>query len=86
MLGWQQAPELLLDQVPDHALGAGVEDVKRIRFGTLVGLRLQGEQPYLRPVAVDDHDAVLAGERGDGLSRDPHVAPLHRSGHRFRTP
>ena len=29
--------ELLLNQVPDHAPGAGVEDVQRVRLGALVG-------------------------------------------------
>ena len=51
-----------------------------------VGLGLQGQQAHLGSVAVHDDEAVLRGQRGDRLRRDPDVAPLYGGGHRVRTP
>ena len=82
----QNAPQFLLDQVADHALGSGVQDVQRVRLRSRGGLGLQGQQPHLRPVAVHDDEAVLRGQRRERLRRDPDVAPLYLGGHRVRPP
>ena len=82
----EHAPQLLLDEVADHALGSRVQDVQGVGFGSSVGLGLQGQQAHLRSVAVHDDEAVLRGQRCERLRRDPDVAPLYRGGHRVGTP
>ena len=79
----QQVADLLLDEVADHALGLGAEDVERIGLDVLVGRALQGEQADLRTVAVGDDELVLARDPGEGLGRDPDVGPLMPGGHRL---
>ena len=85
-VGRQRAPQLLLDEVADHALGSRVQDVQGVRLGAAVGLGLQGQQAHLRSVAVHDDEVVLRGQRCHRLGRGPDVAPLYRRGHRVRTP
>ncbi len=46
-LAWKP---LLLDEVADHALGAGVQHVQRVRLGGGERLGLQRQQAYLRPL------------------------------------
>ena len=82
----EHAPQLLLNEVADHALRSRVQDVQRVRFGSSVGLGLQGQQAHLGSVAVHDDEAVLRGQRGYRLRRDPDVAPLYGGGHRVRPP
>ena len=82
----QQASEFLLDQVADHALGARIEHIQRVGLGPGVRLGLQRQQADLRPVTVDDHDAVLAGERRDRPGRDLDVLALDLGGHRIGAP
>jgi len=57
----QKARDLLFDQIADHAFGLGVEDVQGVGCCRVVGRTLQGQQPYLRAVAVGDHHIVLLG-------------------------
>jgi len=80
---WQQASEFLLDQVADHALGARVEHVQRVGLGPRVRLGLERQQADLRPVAVDDNDAVLVGQRRDRPGRDFDIPALDLGGHRI---
>jgi hypothetical protein len=82
----QQVPEFLLDQVAEHAPGARVQDVQRIRFGARMRLGWPGQQAGLRAVAVHHHYVVLGGQRGDRLRRAPDVRLLDLSGHRARAP
>jgi hypothetical protein len=84
-LGGQQVAQFLLDQVADHALGAGVQHVQRVGLGAGIGFGLQGQQADLGPVAVYHHDGVRGGQRRDRLRRDLDVAPLDLGGHRVRT-
>ncbi len=86
LLRRQQAPQFLLDQVADHALGASVQDIQRVRLGLPVGVGLQRQQAHLRPVAVHDHDAVPGGQRRDRLRRGLDVPPLDLGGHRLVAP
>jgi hypothetical protein len=86
MLRRQEAPEFLLDEIADHALGTRVQDVQRVRLRPGVRLGLQRQQAHLRAVAVRDHDAVLGDQRRDRLGRDLDVPALHLGGHRVATP
>jgi hypothetical protein len=86
LLRRQQAPQFLLDQVADHALGARVQHVQRVRLGAGVRLGLQRQQAHLRAVTVHDHDAVPGGQRRDRLRRDLDVPPLDLGGHRLAAP
>ena len=61
LLEGQEIAQFLLDHVADHALGLGAEDVERVCFHLLVGGRLEGQQPDLRPVAVRDDQLVWLG-------------------------
>jgi hypothetical protein len=81
---WRQpASEFLLDQVADYALGARIEHIERVRLGPAVRVGLERQQADLRPVAVDDHDAVLCCQRRDRLGCDLDVLALHLDGHRI---
>jgi hypothetical protein len=68
--------ELLLDQVADHALGLGAEQVERVRVDGRVGGALQREQPDLGPVAVRDHELVLERHRSQRLAGHARVGTL----------
>jgi hypothetical protein len=81
LLRRQNAPQFLLDQVADHALGARVQDVQRVRLGACVRFGLQRQQAHLRAVAMHDHDAVPGGQRRDRFGGDLDVLPLDLSGH-----
>ena len=76
LLERQLVPELLLDQVADHALGLGPEQVERVRLDLRVGRALQREQPDLRPVPVRDHELVLERERRERLAGGARVLAL----------
>ena len=52
LVQWQLVPELLLDEVADHPLGLGAEQVERVRLDLGVGRALQRQQTDLRPVPV----------------------------------
>ena len=86
MLERKQVSELLLDQVADHALGLGAEQVERVRLDLLVGRALEGEQADLRPVAVRDHELVLERERGERLAGSPRVRALVLGRERLASP
>jgi hypothetical protein len=68
--------ELLVEQVPDHALALGAEHVERIRLDLGIGLALEGEQPDLRPVAVRHDHLVLGGQLGERLDGGRDVLAL----------
>ena len=82
-LGRQDVAQLLLDQVADHPLGLGAEDVEGVGLDLVVGGRLQRQQADLRAVAVRDHQFVLAGEGRERAGRDAHVLALHLDRHRL---
>ncbi len=82
----QQVPELLLDEVADHPLRLGGEDVQRIRLDLHVRGRLQREQPHLRPVAVGEHEPVAFRNGRERLRGDPDVRALGLSRHRLASP
>ena len=86
LLERQQVAELLLDQVADHALGLGAEQVERVHLDGRVGRALQGEQPDLRPVPVRDHELVLERHRREGLAGGPGVRALVLRGQRLPAP
>ena len=74
----EQVAELLLDEVADHALGLGAQDVERVRVDVLVGRRLEREQADLRAVPVRQDELMLGGEWRERLGRGPDVGPLDR--------
>ncbi len=76
-------PELLLDDVADHALRLGAEDVERVGLDVLVGRSLERQEPDLRPVAVRHDELVVRRDPGQRLRRDPDVGPLVLGGHRL---
>ena len=63
----KEVAELLLDEVADHALRLGAEDVERVRVDLGVGRALQGEQPDLGAVAVRDDELVITCHAGESL-------------------
>ena len=67
-LGGQQVAELLLDEIADHSLRLGAEDVQGVRLDLLVGGRLQGEEADLGTVAVRQHELVMLGDRGERIA------------------
>ena len=73
----QQAAQLLLDQVTDHALGLRAQYVQRVRVHAGIRLGLQRQQSHLRPVAVGDDDFMVARDGGHcgGGARD--ILALH---------
>ena len=79
----QQVAELLLEHVADHALGLRPQHVQRVRLDGVVGGPLERQQPHLRPVAVRQHEAVLARDRGERPGGDADVLPLGVCGHRL---
>ena len=79
----QEVAELLLDEVADHPLRLGAEDVERVRLDLGVGSRLERQEPDLGAVAVRDDELVIAGDAGEALSRDADVGPLGVCRHRF---
>lgn len=76
-----QVPELLFDEVADHALGLGTEDVERVGGDIVVAGRLQRQQPDLRAVAVRNHQLMVDGHRRKCLACGLHVRPLTLDGH-----
>lgn len=83
----QRVLQFLFDQIADHSLGSGVEDIQRKGdFGPVCGL-LQGQQADLRAVAVGHHEAVPGPDdpcqRGRGGSG---VRPLCCRRHRLPPP
>ena len=78
--------ELLFEEVADHAFGLRVEDVEGVGGHRLVGGVLQGEEPDLGAVAVGEHDLVVPGYRGNGLSRDLDVGSLYGGVHELTPP
>ena len=82
----QLVSQSLHEQVADHALALGAQDVERIRRDGLVGVGLEREEPDLRPVAVRDDELVVAGEGGEGGGRLEDVAPLGLRLRRLATP
>ena len=83
LLERQQVPQLLLDQVADHPLGLGAEDVERVAGHVVVRGRLQREQADLRAVAVGDDELVLDRDRGQRPAGGRDVGPLPLDGHRL---
>ena len=83
----QEVAELLLDEVADHPLGLGGEDVERIGLD-LRGVRgaLEREQSDLRAVAVREHEAVALRDRRQRLGGDADVRALGGGGHRLAAP
>ncbi len=79
----QQVADLLLDEVADHALGLGAEDVKRIGLNVPVRGTLEREQPDLRTVAMGNDELVLAGDPRERGRRNPDIGPLMPGGHRL---
>jgi len=65
--------ERLVEEIADHPLRLGAEDVQRIRPHVLVRLGLERQEPDLRPVAVRDDEAVRVVERRDRLRRGADV-------------
>ena len=67
LLEGHEVPELLLDEVVDHALSLGPEDVEGIA-GVTVGVArgLEREEADLRSVAVRDDELVGGRDRGEG--------------------
>ena len=83
----QQVAELLLDEVADHPLRLGGEDVQRVRLDLRVRGALQREQADLRPVAVararagGDPPRARAPRRRPGRSRaERPPSSAHRAG------
>jgi hypothetical protein len=76
LLERQLVPELLLDQVADHPLRLGSEQVERVRVDLGVGGALQREEPDLRPVAVGDDELVVERKGRERLARDARVRAL----------
>ena len=76
MLERQLVPELLLEDVADHPVGLGPEQVQRVWLDLGVGRALQREQPDLGPVPVRDHELVLERERRERLARGASVDAL----------
>ena len=58
----QHIAQLLLQQVADHALRLGAQDVQWIGLDVRIGRRLQRQQPDLRAVAVR-HDQLMRAWR-----------------------
>ena len=79
----QPVPQFLLDQVADHPLGLGAQHIERGRGHLPVGRLLQRQQPDLRPVPVRDDQLVFTGDRGQVITRHPHVFPLVLRRHRL---
>ena len=71
-------PQALLEEVADHALALGAENVERVGADAGVGLALEGEEPDLRAVPVRDDDVVSPGELGHGPHGDADVPLLDR--------
>ena len=72
----QPVLEFLLEDVADHPLALGAEDVEGVRRHLRVRLCLESEQADLRPVAVRQHDIVSRGQLGDRGHRLACVLPL----------
>ena len=72
----QDIAKLLLDHVADHALGFGIEHVERVRLHSGESRRFEGEQPYLRTVAVGDDQAVLERQWSQRRRRDLDILSL----------
>src|SRR3712207_8662099 len=53
--------EVLLEEVPDHPLGLGVEDVEGVRGRRGATFVLECEQADLRAVAVGHDEPVVSG-------------------------
>ena len=67
--------ERLQEEVADHPLGLGTEDVEGIGGREVgVGGALVGEQAHLRPVPVGDDQVVVAGKRCQRRDGDVDVA------------
>ena len=82
----QQVAEFLLDEVADHPLRLGGEDVQRIRLDLHVRGRLEREQSDLRPVAVGEHEPVAFRNGRERLRGDPDVRALGLRRHRLASP
>ena len=74
--GGQLVAELLLDDVADHPVRLGAEDVERIDGHVRVRGALEGEETDLRAVPVRDDELVLERERRESLAGRPCVRPL----------
>ena len=81
LLEGHEVAQLLLDEVADHALGLGAEDVERVGRHLLVGRTLEGQQADLWSVAVGDDQLVLVGDRRQLDAGGPDVLALVLGGH-----
>ena len=78
--------ELAFDEVADHPLRLGVEDVERERRDVTVRGALQREQADLGPVPVGHRHLVVGRDGREGLARDPHVVALGVDARRLAPP
>ena len=78
--------ELPLDEIADHSLGLGIEDVDRERRHIAACDALESEQPDLRPVAVGHCELVLHHDRREGVAGGSHVMGLPVDAHLLATP
>ena len=51
--------KLLLDEIPDHTLGFGAQNIQRVLEDVGVGCLLKGQKAYLGPVPVGEDHMVL---------------------------
>jgi len=74
--GGQQVAQLLLDQVADHPLGLGAQDVQGVGTCAPALRALQRQQSDLGPVAVGDDQLMRHGEGRQGRGGDADIASL----------
>jgi hypothetical protein len=79
----RRVAELLLDQIADHSLGLGTQDVEWVGLDLSVCSRLEGEQAHLGAVAMRENELVPLGNRRQCPRRGLDVGPLDVDGHRF---
>ena len=77
LLRRQCIPELLLDQIAQHAFRFGAQDIEWLLAASGTCSTLQREEANLRPIAVRDEDLVAVGaEWRKRLRGTPDVGPL----------
>ena len=81
------APQLLLEQVADHALTLGAEHVERVRPRRLVSFGLEQQHPYLRAVPVGQNNRMsVVEQRCQRSHRALDVPALNLSRDRLASP
>ena len=72
------ATELLFEEVADHSITLGLQQVERIGGDLMAGVVLERQEPDLWSVSVGQHDSVLGCHFGDCLGCPSGVGSQHR--------